>query len=147
MITETARTLPTRDVAQAAWRGMRGLCPHCGKGKLFASFLKVNEFCPECGEAMHHHRADDAPPYIVITIVGHIIVAGVLIMEKAYQLDIWIQMALWVPLTVLLAIVLLQPVKGALIGVQWAIRMHGFDPNSPEALEPPPSALVKAAAR
>ncbi len=146
MTSTPTRDLPKRDAGQAAWRGMRGLCPHCGKGRLFQSFLKVNEFCPECREAMHHHRADDAPPYIVITIVGHIIVAGVLWLERGYQLDIWIQMLLWVPLTVLLSLVLIQPVKGALIGVQWALRMHGFDPNSPEALEPPPSA-VKAANR
>nr|WP_225874054.1 DUF983 domain-containing protein [Terrihabitans soli] len=146
MATGTTRTLPTRDVAQASWRGMRGRCPQCGKGKLFASFLKVNEFCPECGEALHHHRADDAPPYVVITIVGHIIVGGALYLEKAYAPEMWIQMALWVPLTVILSVALLQPVKGALIGVQWALRMHGFDPNSPEAQEPPPSAL-KAAAR
>jgi uncharacterized protein (DUF983 family) len=112
---------------------------------LFASFLKVNEHCPECTEALHHHRADDAPPYVVITIVGHVIVAGVLVMEKAYQTDIWIQMAIWLPLTVILALALIQPVKGALIGLQWAMRMHGFDPNSPEALEPPPSVLQAAA--
>jgi uncharacterized protein (DUF983 family) len=138
------RNLPTRDVAQASWRGARGLCPNCGKGKLFGSFLKVNEHCPECSEALHHHRADDAPPYVVITIVGHVIVGGVLWLEKSYQMDIWIQMAIWVPLTILLALVLMQPVKGALIGLQWAMRMHGFDPNSPEALEPPPSALQAA---
>lgn len=141
----TLRNLPTRDVAQASWRGARSLCPNCGKGRLFASFLKVNEHCPECTEALHHHRADDAPPYVVITIVGHVIVAGVLVMEKAYQTDIWIQMAIWLPLTVILALALIQPVKGALIGLQWAMRMHGFDPNSPEALEPPPSVLQAAA--
>lgn len=135
------RDLPSRDIAQASWRGMRGLCPHCGKGRLFASFLKVNETCPECGDAMHHHRADDAPPYVVITIVGHIVVGAMLYVEKAYQPDLWIHAALWVPLTVILSLALLQPIKGALIGVQWALRMHGFDPNSPEALEPPPSVL------
>jgi uncharacterized protein (DUF983 family) len=140
------RDLPKRDAGQAAWRGMRGLCPHCGNARLFQSFLRVNEFCPDCGEAMHHHRADDAPPYVVITIVGHIVVGAMLFVEKTYAPDLWIHIALWVPLTIILSVALLQPVKGALIGVQWALRMHGFDPNSPEALEPPPSAL-KAAAR
>jgi len=142
MDTVTTRSLPTRDMARAALRGMRGRCPHCGEGKLFRAFLKVNDHCPNCNEAFYHHRADDAPPYVVITIVGHIVVGLMLVVEKTYELDVWIQMAMWVPLTILLALVMLQPVKGALIGVQWALRMHGFDPNSPEASEAPPTAAA-----
>jgi uncharacterized protein (DUF983 family) len=134
----STRTLPARDVALASGRGMRGLCPSCGEGKLFRAFLKVNNHCPNCDEALHHHRADDAPPYVVITIVGHIVVGLMLVVEKIYMPNLWIHAALWVPLTIILAIILLPPVKGALIGVQWALRMHGFDPNSPEALEAPP---------
>jgi uncharacterized protein (DUF983 family) len=142
MNTVTTRSLPTRDMASSLLRGMRGRCPQCGEGKLFRAFLKVNDHCPNCGEALYHHRADDAPPYVVITIVGHIVVGLMLVVEKTYALNVWIQMAMWVPLTIILALVLLQPVKGALIGVQWALRMHGFDPNSPEALEAPPAAVA-----
>jgi uncharacterized protein (DUF983 family) len=147
MDTVTTRMLPTRDMASAAWRGMRGRCPNCGEGKLFRAFLKVNNNCPNCNEALYHHRADDAPPYVVITIVGHIVVGLMLIVEKTYALDMWIQMAMWVPLTILLALVMLQPTKGALIGVQWALRMHGFDPNSPEASETPPAVAAVANSR
>jgi uncharacterized protein (DUF983 family) len=112
---------------------------------LFQSFLKVSEHCPVCEEALYHHRADDAPPYLVITIVGHIVVGAMLMVEKAYAPELWIHAALWVPLTILLSLLLLPPIKGALIGVQWALRMHGFDPTSPEALEKPPSTLVASA--
>jgi uncharacterized protein (DUF983 family) len=142
MDTVTTRSLPTRDMASAAWRGLRGHCPNCGEGKIFRAFLKVNDHCANCNEALYHHRADDAPPYVVITIVGHIVVGLMLIVEKTYALNVWIQMAMWVPLTIILALVMLQPVKGALIGVQWALRMHGFDPNSPEASEAPPAVAV-----
>lgn len=138
----TGTTPPSRDVAVASLRGLRGQCPHCGEGRLFKTFLRVNEHCPTCNEALYHHRADDAPPYVVITIVGHIVVGAMLIVEKAYTPDLWIHAALWVPLTIVLSLLLLQPIKGALIGVQWALRMHGFDPSSPEALEAPPSALA-----
>jgi uncharacterized protein (DUF983 family) len=129
-------------MASALWRGMRGRCPNCGEGQIFRAFLKVNDHCPNCNEALYHHRADDAPPYVVITIVGHIVVGLMLVVEKAYAPDVWIHMAMWVPLTIGLALGMLQPVKGALIGVQWALRMHGFDPNSPEASEAPPAAAV-----
>ena len=31
-------------------RGLRGLCPCCGKGRLFRAYLKVSDDCPECGD-------------------------------------------------------------------------------------------------
>ena len=136
-----SETLPaaaeTRDVVQSMWRGARCRCPACGEGRIFRAYLKVNDYCPECGEALYHQRADDAPPYVVIFIVGHIIIGLLLGVEKAFQPELWVHMVLWLPLTAILSLALLPPVKGALIGLQWAIKMHGFDPSSPEALEPP----------
>jgi uncharacterized protein (DUF983 family) len=41
-----------------------------------------------------------------------------------------VHLALWLPLTLGLALGLLQPIKGAIIGWQWAHYMHGFDPHS-----------------
>jgi uncharacterized protein (DUF983 family) len=127
----------TRDVVQSMWRGARCRCPACGEGRIFRAYLKVNDYCPECGEALYHQRADDAPPYVVIFIVGHIIIGLLLGVEKAFQPELWVHMVLWLPLTAILSLALLPPVKGALVGLQWAIKMHGFDPASPEALEPP----------
>ena len=110
-------------------------CPACGTGALYWRFLKVADTCPKCGEELHHHRADDAPPYFTIVIVGHIVVGLVLAVEMAYRPPLWVHAALWMPLTVILALVLLPSIKGALIGLQWALRMHGFDPNSTEDVE------------
>ena len=72
-------------------------------------------------------RADDAPAYFVILIVGHIVVPLALAVENAYQPPHWLAFSIWMPLTLLLALGLLQPVKGAIVGWQWAQRMHGFD--------------------
>ncbi len=132
-----AATAPERDITTAALRGLRLRCPKCGEGRLFRAFLTVNNYCPVCHEALYHHRADDAPPYVVITIVGHIIVGGMLFVEKAYRPELWVHVALWIPLTIAMSLAMLPNIKGALIGFQWALRMHGFDPNSPEALESP----------
>lgn len=120
---------PPRSFTTAMLRGMKGLCPNCGQGRLFGSFLKVNAECPSCGEALHHHRADDFPAYLVIVIVGHIVVPMVLALETAYAPPYWLHALLWLPLTLGLCLVLLQPVKGAVVGAQWAGYMHGFDPN------------------
>lgn len=125
--TPAAQALPKRDVWQAMARGFRCRCPNCGEGKLFRAFLKVNTNCPVCGEALFHHRADDLPAYLVIVIVGHIVVPIALSVETNFAPPIALQLAIYLPLTLILALVLLQPVKGAVVGLQWALRMHGFD--------------------
>lgn len=93
---------------------------------MYRAYLKVADNCASCGEALHHHRADDAPAYFTISIVGHIVVAGALILERAVSPETWVHMVLWLPLTLLLSMALLPVVKGALVGLQWANRMHGF---------------------
>jgi uncharacterized protein (DUF983 family) len=114
---------------------------------MFWRYLKVADACPHCGEELHHHRADDAPAYFTIVIVGHIVVGLVLAVEIAYRPALWVHAALWLPLTVILTLVLLPMVKGALVGLQWALRMHGFDPNSTEEIENFDASLAKASPR
>jgi uncharacterized protein (DUF983 family) len=124
------------DQQRSTWpalvHGFFGRCPNCGRGKLFRAFLKVVDRCPVCGEDFHHHRADDAPAYFVILIVGHIVVTLALFVETAYRPPYWMQFAFWLPVTVALALLLLQPVKGAIVAVQWAWRMHGFGSDNAE---------------
>lgn len=124
---------PARSVWQALRRGSACRCPACGEGALFSSYLKVVPTCARCGEELHHHRADDAPPYLTIFIVGHLLVPLMLWLEVAYQPDYWIHIALWLPLTLVLCLALLPVLKGAVVGYQWALRMHGFDEDDEEA--------------
>lgn len=122
-----------RSVSEALFRGFRQKCPACGEGKIFSKYLKVAETCGHCGEALHHHRADDAPPYFTMLVTGHVIVGGVLAVERAWAPETWVHMAIWMPLLVVMSLVLLPRVKGALVGLQWALRMHGFgDTEDPE---------------
>ena len=95
---------PPRDVLQAMGRGFRGRCPKCAEGKLFRAFLKVADQCTVCGEEFSHHRADDAPAYFVILIVGHIVVALALEIEIVFAPPYWVHIALWIPLTLALAL-------------------------------------------
>ena len=116
----------TRPVAPAMKRGFRGKCPHCGQGKLFRAFVKPVDNCAVCGEDYTHQRADDLPAYIVVTIVGHIVVGGFMATEMLTNWSSWMHLALWIPVTSIMSLSLLQPVKGAIIGLQWANYMHGF---------------------
>jgi uncharacterized protein (DUF983 family) len=124
---------PARDTWAAMLRGWRGRCPNCGQGQLFRAFLKVADACPACHEDLHYHRADDAPAYFVILIVGHLVVPLALAIETEYALPYWLHAALWLPLTLGLALFLLPRVKGAIVGFQWAHRMHGFNPAESDA--------------
>ncbi|MET3838797.1 DUF983 domain-containing protein [Bradyrhizobium sp. OAE829] len=125
-----------RDLWSAMKRGFMCRCPRCGEGKLFRAFLKVDDHCKTCGLDYTPHRADDLPAYLVIVIVGHIVVPVVLWVETNYSPAIWLQMAIYLPFTFLSSLLLLQPVKGAVVGFQWALRMHGFDENAPSDIPP-----------
>jgi uncharacterized protein (DUF983 family) len=94
---------------------------------MFCAFLKVNDLCPHCNEELYHHRADDFPAYLAIVIVGHILVPIVLAVETEIAPPMWVGMTLW-PLTALvMALGLLQPIKGAVVAIQWFGGMHGFE--------------------
>ena len=125
-----------RDVWTALKRGFRGRCPRCGEGKLFRAFLKVDNNCSVCGLDFTPHRADDLPAYLVIVIVGHLVVPLALLIETNYSPPVALQLEIYLPMTLILSLVLLQPVKGAVVGIQWALRMHGFDENATDDIPP-----------
>jgi uncharacterized protein (DUF983 family) len=131
-----AGAVEKRDLWSSLKLGFRGRCPRCGEGKLFGSFLKVDNCCSTCGLDFTPHRADDLPAYLVIAVVGHIVVPAALLIETDYSPPVWLQLAIYLPLTALMSFVLLQPVKGAVVGLQWALRMHGFDDKAPERISP-----------
>ena len=122
-----------RPVGRSIRRGLLGRCPACGEGRLFRAFVKPVDACSICGEEMHHQRADDLPPYLVITIVGHVVLAGFMMTDLILPITLWMHLAIWVPVTLIGGFGLMQPVKGGVIGLQWALRMHGFggEPDGP----------------
>jgi uncharacterized protein (DUF983 family) len=128
--------MTTRNWKSAIWRGLLKACPKCGKGRLFSSYLGVNATCPHCGEALHHQKADDAPPYFTIFIVGHIVIPLMLFVEKFWRPELWVHFAIWLPLTLGLTLWLLPRAKGATVGLQWALGMHGFAPEAPVPEKP-----------
>jgi uncharacterized protein (DUF983 family) len=134
--TRDSVTVEKRDVWTAMKRGFASRCPRCGKGKLFRAFLKVDDHCSECGLDFTPHRADDLPAYLVIVIVGHIVVPTALWIETNYSPAVWLQLSIYLPFTFIASLALLQPVKGAVVGLQWALRMHGFDENGADDIAP-----------
>src|SRR3954467_8344663 len=122
-----------RDLWGAMKRGFLCRCPRCGEGRLFRAFLKVADHCPVCGLDFTPHRADDLPAYLVIVIVGHLVVPTILWIETDYSPSVPLQLAIYLPFTLIASLLLLQPIKGAVVAVQWALRMHGFDDSADSA--------------
>lgn len=125
-VPRTFRQHQARSVAQAMGNGLRNRCPSCGKRGLFAQFLTTERQCTGCGTEFHHHRADDLPAYLVVLVVGHVMVGLVLLFQDVTGLGMWQQLALLVPISAIAAFLLLRPIKGAVVGLQWALYMHGF---------------------
>jgi uncharacterized protein (DUF983 family) len=107
----------------AIGRGIRNRCPVCGEGKVFKGFLRVAPECAVCKAPLGQLRADDAPPYVVIFLVGHLLVPIVFWVERKYAPPMWLHMAVWLPLFAVLCTALLRPVKGGVVG--YMVRM-GF---------------------
>ncbi len=116
-----------RSLSTALWRGFTRKCPDCGQGKIFNGYIKVNDNCNHCDLELHHQRADDAPPYFTMMIVLHFAVSGILTVEQMYSPPTWVQLVIWLPASFLASLILLPHIKGALIAVQWARKMHGFN--------------------
>jgi uncharacterized protein (DUF983 family) len=121
---------PTPTLASAIGRGLLGHCPACGKGRIFDGFLRVAEACHECGAPLGLARADDAPPYFTILAVGHIIVPLLFIAERSDLLPLWMISAIFVPLTLVLALALIRPIKGGTVGLMLNLNMLKSDPTA-----------------
>ena len=128
--TETQPAREKRNLGQAMGRGLMLRCPACGARPLFAGYLKVVSHCATCGEALHHHRADDAPPYFTVFISVLVVLPSMIIVENIWAPPLEVQTPIWLLCVIGLVLGLLPPVKGAVVGFQWANYMHGFDPNS-----------------
>jgi len=113
----------------AVRRGADGRCPQCGGGALFLRYLKVAPRCDRCGLDLEGHRADDAPPYATLFVVGHVTIPGALFAERFLDPPLWAQFVVWTVILIAGSLWFLPISKGALIGVQWSNKMHGFDPD------------------
>jgi uncharacterized protein (DUF983 family) len=114
----------------AIGRGLLGRCPACGKGRIFNGFLKVAAECHECGAPLGLARADDAPPYFTILVVGHIVIPLLFIVERSAQPPLWMMSAIFLPLTLGLSLGLMRPIKGATVGLMLSLNMLKTDPTA-----------------
>lgn len=110
----------------ALLRGLRRQCPNCGEGHMFSGYLKVADHCPVCSEDLHHQRADDGPAYLTILLVAHIMGFMMHIGFVHLRPDPMVLATVLTIVCVAISLFLLPRLKGMIVGIQWARRMHGF---------------------
>lgn len=130
---------PDRTATRARWggpnlvtallRGARGRCPSCGEGRLFHRFLRVVPACTHCDAPLGRVRADDAPPYFTIVLVGHILVPLAYIIDRAFEPPLWAETVMGAIAVLGLSVAILQPVKGATVGLM--LRLGLEDAETP----------------
>ncbi|MEX1148200.1 MAG: DUF983 domain-containing protein [Sphingomonadales bacterium] len=106
-------------------RGLRRKCPNCGNHDAFSGYLTLTPACTGCGAPLGDIRADDAPPYFTITVVGKIVIGLVLMAEKLWQPSTLVHTMVWPALTIALTLALLPLIKGGVVGVMWAVGLRG----------------------
>jgi len=121
---ETSATVP---ILPAMLRGLKGRCPRCGEGALFYRYLKVSPACRACGHDLDQYPSDDGPAYFTILLVGHVVVAPLLLFPFIWKAP----MALIVPGVLIplagLTLLVLPRVKGAVIGALYALKVKRED--------------------
>ena len=128
-MSDAATITDDRPMRPALINGLRCRCPQCGEGKLYTRYLKVTDRCEACNEELYHHRADDGPAYLTILLVAHIIGFAIHIMWVVWRPEPWVMATVLSVGAVALSLALLPRLKGMIVGIQWARRMHGFGHN------------------
>jgi uncharacterized protein (DUF983 family) len=115
------------DLPLVIWRGVRRRCPRCGQGALFKAYLKQVDTCVVCHEAYAHIRADDAPPWLTILVVGHIVVPLIFVVNSWFFWPNWLVILVWPIVTAALALAVLPRAKGIFVAIIWATRAQGSE--------------------
>jgi len=125
------RALVTNNNPASVWRvvirSLLGRCPKCGQGNLFAGYLKQVEQCAVCGEVLGHIRADDGPAWLTILLMGHIFAIFLLGFSPKVSWPNWAIMAVIMPATLALTLVILPRAKGFFIGMIWRSGCAGSE--------------------
>src|SRR6266851_3166061 len=77
---------------------LRGVCPRCGRGRLFRGLLTVVDRCAECGLDLRGNDAGDGPAVFVILGLGAIVMMLVFWVEFRFEPPWWVHVVIRVPL-------------------------------------------------
>lgn len=99
--------------------GLAGRCPRCGEGRLFDGFVSVAPRCEHCGLDLAFADAGDGPAVFVTLFAGVLVLGLALWVELAYEPPFWVHLVVFAPLTLIVCLGILRPLKGLLVALQY----------------------------
>lgn len=114
-----------QDFSLVALRAFLGRCPNCGRGPLYARYLKLVESCSACVEPLGHIRADDGPAWLTMLVVGHVLAPVLLTVVPDSRWPDWALMTVWLMVALLLALAVLPRAKGLFVAIIWRAQGAG----------------------
>ena len=113
---------PSYDAPSPLSASLSGRCPRCGRGHLFDGYLALRPSCEACGLDYSFADSANGPAFFVMSIVGVLIVGLALWVEFTWEPPIWLHMLLWLPLSIVLCLALVRPLKALMIALQYQQR-------------------------
>lgn len=112
---------------RSVFRGLSHKCPACGEGRLFGRYLKVEPHCARCGHDLALYPADDGPAYLTIVLIGHLIIAPLLIFPIIWQSDPRYSLPIILGVLSVITLTVLPRIKGGWIGLMYALQVTTRD--------------------
>ncbi|MDB5444545.1 MAG: hypothetical protein JWP73_2921 [Phenylobacterium sp.] len=114
-------------LASSVFRGLAGHCPACGKGRLFWKYLKVNGRCEACDHDLARYPADDGPAYVTILLMGHLVVAPMLLFPIIWRANPAYSLPIILSALAIATLAALPRVKGGWVGLMYALGVKDSD--------------------
>lgn len=105
--------------------GFAGRCPRCGDGRLFSGFITVPPRCEVCGLDFAFADSGDGPAVFIALFAGFVVLGIALWTEVTYHPPMWLHMVLFLPLTLIVCLGMLRPLKGVMIALQYRALRDG----------------------
>ncbi|TPG20323.1 DUF983 domain-containing protein [Sphingomonas koreensis] len=98
---------------------LQGLCPRCGAKTAFVRFTRFADRCAACGLDIAAFNVGDGPAAFLTLILGTIVVALAVTLQLTLGPPLWVQMAIWIPVTAAGVVLSLRFAKGALLALEY----------------------------
>ncbi len=114
-------------LARSIGRGLSHRCPACGEGQMFGRYLKVQPHCARCDHELALYPADDGPAYLTILLIGHLIIAPLLIFPIIWESDPRISLPIILSALTVITLLLLPRIKGGWVGLMYSLQVSTRD--------------------
>lgn len=113
----------------AVWAAVRGRCPNCGQGLLFAGWLKIRSECERCTYPLGKIETGDGAATFIMQFTGLTVGMASVAFNLALRPPLWLNLVIWLPLAAGVSTGLMRPAKGAMT----ALNMLRTRPSGSES--------------